>query len=81
MTLSIRDIEGSNIETAQITGIGQLLKKAREAVGYTIEDLGETCGLTTAEIKKVEDGVDPDENRIRRIASALRFDLGQFTTQ
>ena len=78
MTLSIRGLEGSNIETAHVAGIGNILKKAREAVGYSIEDLGETSGLTIAEISKVEGGTDADKDRIRRIAAALRFDLGQL---
>jgi len=78
LTLSIREFNGSNIETADVGGIGQILKKARENVGYSIDDLAETTGLTSAEIAQVENETDVDEARLRRIAAALRFDLSHL---
>ncbi len=78
MTLSIREFNGSNIETAFVGGIGHILKQAREKVGYSVDDLAETSGLTSAEIAAVENGADRDEARIRRIAAALRFDINHL---
>jgi len=48
-----------------------LVRAIRESVGYSIEDLAVTCGLTADEITEIEVGNDADPTRIRRIASAL----------
>lgn len=79
MTLSIRELSGSTIETADVACIGHILKTARENVGYSIDDLAETSGLTAIEIEKVENNEDHDEARIRRMAAALRFDLNDLS--
>lgn len=46
---------------------------ARNLAGYTVEQLAITCGLTTSEIRALEDGTDSDPLRIRRVAAALHI--------
>lgn len=50
----------------------QLLQALREARGYSIEDLAETCGLTSGEIASIEDGKDVDAGRLARVIGVLK---------
>ncbi|OAP40246.1 helix-turn-helix domain-containing protein [Sinorhizobium americanum] len=58
--------------------IGFAVKQSREAVGYSVEDLSLTCGLTGAEITRIELGADVDPGRLRRIAAALQVPTSTF---
>lgn len=51
--------------------IGALLAEAREARGYSLDDVAETTGLTVAEVTALENDADFDPSRIRRAAAAL----------
>ncbi len=46
---------------------------ARNAAGYTVDQLALTCGLTTQEITALETGKDSDPLRVRRVAAALQI--------
>jgi hypothetical protein len=48
-----------------------IYREAREAKGYSIEDLAVTCGLTVAEIRDVELGIEANPAYLRRVAAAL----------
>lgn len=48
------------------------LKKAREAAGYSLEDLAIATGLTQEEIFSVETGFDENEGRRGRMAAVLK---------
>lgn len=48
-----------------------IVKALRESIGYSVEDLALTCGLTSGEISAIEAGDDGDAGRLRRIAKAL----------
>ncbi|CAM5775777.1 hypothetical protein LMIY3S_05195 [Labrys miyagiensis] len=54
-----------------ISAGGHIFREAREAKGYSIEDLAVTCGLTVDEIKDVELGLDASPGYLRRVAAAL----------
>ncbi|WP_405052311.1 helix-turn-helix domain-containing protein [Sinorhizobium sp. 8-89] len=58
--------------------IGDAVRRSREAVGYSIEDLALTCGLTGTEITRIEIGADVDPAKLRRIAAALRVPNSAF---
>lgn len=63
--------------TATAATIGaQIFKEAREAKGYSMEDLAVTCGLTVEEIRRVELGKDASPSYRRRVASALGLPPG-----
>ncbi|QKK27846.1 helix-turn-helix domain-containing protein [Rhizobium hidalgonense] len=54
-----------------VPSIGALLAEARQARGYSLDDLAETTGLTVAEVTALENDADFDASRIRRTAAAL----------
>ncbi|MEZ2130736.1 helix-turn-helix transcriptional regulator [Sinorhizobium sp. CB9] len=58
--------------------VGVKVRALRESVGYSIEDLAVTCGLTNSEISDIEEGRDSDPAKLRRIASALQVSLSAF---
>lgn len=58
--------------------IGFTVKQSREAMGYSVEDLSLTCGLTGAEITRIELGADVDPARLKRIAAALQVPTSTF---
>lgn len=59
---------------------GDVVKRFREASGYSLEDLAVTCGLTDAEISKIENGEDTDSGRLKRVAAALQIPPSTFET-
>ncbi|MFQ6186229.1 helix-turn-helix domain-containing protein [Sinorhizobium meliloti] len=58
--------------------IGGAVRQSRQTMGYSVEDLSLTCGLTAAEITRIELGVDVDPTRLRRIAAALQVPTSTF---
>ncbi|WP_438754860.1 helix-turn-helix domain-containing protein [Pararhizobium sp. O133] len=80
MTLSIRDIAKSEIATPRTAEPGEVIRQAREALGYSLDDLAETCGLTIPEIIRIEVGADRDLRRLRRVAAPLQVDLSPLDT-
>jgi transcriptional regulator with XRE-family HTH domain len=71
----------SNLDVSTCRGrldIGNSVRQFREAMGYSVEDLSLTCGLTGAEITKIELGADVDPAKLRRIAAALRVPTSTF---
>lgn len=55
--------------------IGSRVRSSRQAAGYSIDDLAVTCGLTNAEISRIEDGVEIDMHHLKRIAPALQVSV------
>lgn len=47
------------------------VKQRREAIGYSLDDLAETCGLTLAEVTAIEDGRETDAGKLARVRTAL----------
>ncbi|WP_173514706.1 helix-turn-helix domain-containing protein [Sinorhizobium psoraleae] len=77
MTNSIHNIDAFDTCRGHVH-IGDTVRRFREAVGYSIEDLALTCGLTGAEITRIEQGADVNPGRLRRIAAALRVPASMF---
>ncbi|WFU49169.1 helix-turn-helix domain-containing protein [Sinorhizobium terangae] len=69
---------GASVTDRDDLGIGDAVRRAREAVGYSVDDLAVTCGLTGAEITRIEIGADVDPDKLRRIAAALRVPTSAF---
>lgn len=74
MNVLDQNIRGVGHDFSQTTELGNALKQAREIVGYSVDDLAVTCGLTVLEITRIELGVDADEAKLRRIGAALQVD-------
>lgn len=72
MTISINSLDEFETEMADMASVGNRVRSARTAVGYSIEQLAVTCGLAHSEIIAMEEGLDADLGRIRRIAAALQ---------
>ncbi|OHV78768.1 helix-turn-helix transcriptional regulator [Ensifer sp. LCM 4579] len=58
--------------------IAARVRAAREAVGYSIEDLAVTCGLTSVEISDIESGGDSDPAKLKRVATALQVPISHL---
>ncbi|WP_085034674.1 helix-turn-helix domain-containing protein [Ensifer aridi] len=69
---------GAPVTNRGYVDIGDAVRRSREAVGYSVEDLALTCGLTGAEITRIELGDDVDPDKLRRIAAALRVPTSTF---
>lgn len=72
MTISVsRPANGSNTNTP----FAGKIMSARNAAGYTVDQLALTCGLTSQEITALEAGTDGDPVRIKRVANALQIPI------
>lgn len=75
MNISPNHSDPPQIQIADIHHVGNRVKQSRLAAGYSLDDLALTCGLTSAEILRIEDGVEIDMQHLRRIAPALQIPL------
>jgi transcriptional regulator with XRE-family HTH domain len=80
MSITLSNLDSSNASTVPQIEIGAAVRRSREAAGYTIDDLSETCGLTGNEISRIEIGADTDPTKLRRIAAALKVEPSAFLT-
>ena len=72
MTISLNRSDRVAKGAIDVSLVGTRIKSIREAVGYSIDDLSVTCGLTGSEIGKMESGLDADLTRLKRVAAALQ---------
>ena len=75
MTISIDQLNLSEDQIIDVSHVAQRVKSSREAIGYSLDDLSETCGLTKAEIARIEDGIEIDLQHLKRIAPALQLSI------
>lgn len=75
MTISLKRLDQYDQGAVDVSLVGSRVRAARQSVGYSIDDLAETCGLTGAEITEIEDGQDADPARLKRVAAALQVSL------
>lgn len=72
MNIALNHSDQPQIQITDILNVGNRVKQTRLAVGYSLDDLAVTCGLTSDEITRIEDGVEIDIQHLRRIAPALQ---------
>jgi transcriptional regulator with XRE-family HTH domain len=72
MTISLKRMDELDQDAADASSVGGRIRSIRQTVGYSIDNLAETCGLTGQEITDIEDGQDADPARLKRIAAALQ---------
>ncbi|MFB2551791.1 helix-turn-helix domain-containing protein [Ensifer soli] len=77
LSIGIKDVAGS--AALPQSQIGETVRRSRQDMGYSIDDLAVTCGLTGAEISRIEIGADIDPARLRRVANALRLPVERLT--
>lgn len=78
MTVSINNLDASTTAASTHVDIGDAVRRSRQAVGYSVDDLALTCGLTDAEITNIELGADADPGKLQRIAAALQLPITTF---
>ena len=78
MNISLNHVDRSQDQIVNVSDVGNRVKQARSAAGYSLEDLAETCGLTIVEISRIEDGIEIDMQYLKRIASALQTSVDQL---
>lgn len=78
MNISLDHLDQPENEVIDVLGVGNRVKKIRQAAGYSLEDLAVTCGLTSAEISRVEDGIEIDIQHLKRIAPALQTSVSSL---
>ena len=78
MSISLKNLDESKATVVSAINVAAEVKKAREAVGYSVDDLAETCGLVDKEIIDIENGKDADPAKLRRIAAALQVPVSAF---
>ncbi len=75
MSISLNNLDETKATVVSTINIAAAVKNAREAVGYSIDDLAVTCGLLVSEIQDVESGADADPAKLKRIAAALQLPI------
>jgi transcriptional regulator with XRE-family HTH domain len=78
MSISLNNLDRSNAEAVSAINASAAIRAAREAIGYSVDDLAVTCGLLVSEIQEVENGEDTDPAKLKRIAAALQMPLTAF---
>ena len=78
MNISLNHLDQPENEIIDILSVGNRVKKIRQAAGYSLEDLAVTCGLTSAEISRIEDGIEIDIQHLKRIAPALQTSVSSL---
>jgi len=78
VTISLNRLDKMESHAAGVSFIGGRVRAIRQSVGYSIDELALTCGLTNSEIAGVEEGLDADPARLKRIAAALQVSLSDF---
>lgn len=74
MTAGVKPYPHFLVETAIMAkSVPEKVRPVREALGYSLDDLAETWGLTIGEIAAIEAGSDSDLGRLRRVARALQL--------
>jgi transcriptional regulator with XRE-family HTH domain len=78
MNIALNLSEQSHVPIADILNVGTRVKQTRLAIGYSVDDLAVTCGLTSAEITRIEDGIEIDIQHLKRIAPALQTSVSSL---
>ncbi|WP_455874688.1 helix-turn-helix domain-containing protein [Rhizobium yanglingense] len=78
MSISLKNLDEFKATVVSAMNVAAEVRKAREAVGYSVDDLAVTCGLVTNEIIEIENGENADPAKLRRIAAALQVPPSDF---
>ena len=75
MNISLNHLDQTENAIIDVSLVANRVRTSRQAAGYSIEDLAVTCGLTSAEIVRIEDGIEIDMQHLKRIAPALQLSV------
>lgn len=80
MTVSISNFHASSHNTLSPDQVALLISQARQAAGYSVEELSVTTGLVNDEIVDIENGTDLDPAKLKRVAAALKVPVSVLRT-
>lgn len=61
--------------------IASILRRLRREAGYTLQELGDRCGLASSTLSKIENGqMSPTYDTILRVAGGLGLDMAELFT-
>lgn len=78
MTVSMNNFHASSDSSLAPNQISTLISEARQAVGYSVEDLSVATGLVNDEIVGIENGTDLDPAKLKRVAAALKVPVATY---
>ena len=78
MSISMSNFETATEKSISPRDAASAVAQARETVGYTIDQLAVTTGLTAEELTAIERGEGIDAPRLQRIAAALGLPATTF---
>ncbi|HEV7433672.1 MAG TPA: helix-turn-helix transcriptional regulator [Pseudorhizobium sp.] len=78
MSICISSFEAAPAKQVIARQLASAVTEAREAVGYSLEQLAVTTGLTVDELIAVEGGEGADPALLQRIASGLGLPAAAF---
>jgi DNA-binding XRE family transcriptional regulator len=80
MSISLKNLDQAQATALSTVTVAAAVKEAREAVGYSVDDLAVTCGLVSNEIVEIENGANADPAKLKRIAAALQVPVSAFAS-
>lgn len=78
MSISMNNFETASEKNVSGEQVAAAVAEARFAVGYSLEQLAVTTGLTIDELTAVENGEGADSSLLHRIATALGLPAATF---
>lgn len=78
MSISMNNFEAAVEKDVLSAKAGEAVAEARQAVGYSLEQLAVTTGLTVDELTAIESGVAADPAQLQRVASGLGLPAAAF---
>lgn len=78
MSISMSNFEPTAKNEVSAGHVASAVIEARQAVGYTLEQVAVTTGLTVDELMAIESGDDGDPAQLQRIAAAFGLPATAF---
>ncbi|MCJ8520804.1 transcriptional regulator with XRE-family HTH domain [Pseudorhizobium tarimense] len=80
MSICINNFEAATDKQVSAEQLAAAVAEARQAVGYSMEQLAVTTGLTVDELNAVESGAAAEPALLQRIATGLGLPAAAFLT-
>lgn len=78
MSISMNNFEPAAENTSAAAQIASAVAEARQAVGYSVEQLAVTTGLTVDELTAIENGQGAEPSLLQRVATGLGLPAAAF---
>jgi len=78
MSISINNFEPAGDKNGAAVHVAAAVAEARLAVGYTVEQLALTTGLTVDELNAIENGEGVEPSLLQRVATGLGLPAAAF---